>query len=184
MRYFATVLLLSFLMTFMSCSDDSSGPGDLDDLGEASMNVSGDIDTNHSGQADFWSMQFSGINTWEIHMNDFNPQTFSLTFLLTSMEAIERPEAGTYELDELEGFSVIYEYIEDQDFENAREFSNVFCDDSDNGTLTISSSSDSEIRGSFNTTISEYDIDNSGQCVNLGTVNITGNFRATQRIPL
>jgi hypothetical protein len=184
MRYFTMIFAILILFFVYGCSDDSSGPGEMDDLGEATLSVSGDIDINHTGQADFWSMQFSGLNTWEIHMNDFNPQTFSLTFLLTSLDAIERPGTGTYELNEADGFSVIYEFIENQDFQNAREFSNTFCDNSDNGTLTISSSSDSEIRGSFNTTISEYDIDDAGQCVNLGTVTVSGNFRATPRMGL
>jgi hypothetical protein len=171
-------------MTFLSCSEDSSGPGDLEDLGEATLSVSGDIEANHTGQADFLSMQFSGVNNWEIHMHDFNPQTFSMTIFLTSLDEVGPPGTGTFEFDEIEGFSVIYEYIENEDLQNAREFSNVFCDDSENGTFTISSSSDSEIRGSFNATISEYELNDSGQCENLGTVNITGNFRATPMIGL
>jgi len=116
-------------------------------------------------------------------LSDFNPQTFSLTFSLISFDAIERPEAGTYDLVETDGFSVVYVNIENQDLVNTREFTNVFCNESDNGTLTISSSSESEIRGSFNTTLSEFEIDDSGQCVILGTVNVTGSFRATPVIP-
>jgi len=61
MRYHATIFTI-FLMIFVSaCSDDSSGPGDIDDLGVATLNVTGDINRSHSGQADFSSFHFLGL---------------------------------------------------------------------------------------------------------------------------
>lgn len=184
MKYLVPVLLLlSFSFSLISCSDDSSGPG-MDDLGEATLTVSGDVNTNHTGQADFWSLETGAINIWEITMNDFSPQTFSMTVMLTSTGSVERPGPGTYDIDAVDGFTAIYEFIENEDFANTREFTNSFCDDSDAGTLTITSSSDSEVRGSFSATLSEWDIDDMGNCINFGTVNVTGEFRATERIGL
>ena len=182
MRYFTTSILIAILPLLFGCSDDSSGPEDLDDLGEATLNVSGDINANHTGQADFWSEDTGVVNLWELTMYDFNPQTFSLSFLLTSSDPIARPGPGNYEIVEANGFNAVYEYIENQDFVNTRVFIKLFCDDDNAGELTITNSSDSEIRGNFNITISEWDFDDLGNCVNLGTVNIKGDFRATERI--
>lgn len=189
-KLYVFILIISLSVALSACSDDSSGPETgTDDIGDTTFSVSGDVDSNHAGQADFWGLDGDyGLNTWEISMHDFNPQTFNLSFMLSSTSPISRPEPGTYDINDADGFTVIYEYIENQDYANAKEYSNVLwlCSETNpsNGTLTISSSSDSEVRGTFNVSLSSVDIDDSGNCVDMGSVNITGEFRATERIPL
>jgi hypothetical protein len=188
------VLLILLSNVILGCSDDSTGPGGAA-LGEVTLTVSGDVQAERSGQADFSELEASGIYSWSLDFHDFGPQTFSLTFGLIAHEEIPQPGTGTYEIgfepanpfvEQGEPvFSGIYTHIENQDFANAVEFeTGILCADEfpRGGELTITSSSSDEIIGTFQFTAVAADFDDSGNCINNGAISITGAFTATPRV--
>lgn len=181
-------LSLFAVILFISCSDDSTTSEDNgnSNLGEATIVVSGDVEGERSGLADFWSSNQAGTHLWDISMNDLNPQTFSFSFTWFSVQQIERPEAGTYTIDNSTLPTVTYTHVENEDFGNAVDYTNTVCpnETSTGGELVITSSTDEEIVGSFDVTLSNTDIDEMGNCVNNGTIQVTGDFTATDRASL
>lgn len=188
-------LIIAFigLLVVWGCSDSSSGP-DLGDAGQVSLTVSGDVEGQKTGMADFYGQDLGGIHYWELSFNDFSPQTYSLQLSLQDFEEIERPGPGSYEI----GFDVpnpfgergetvflgIYTHIPNGSFSNAVEYdTGILCDDDrpQRGTLVISSSTSSQVSGTFNFTATSYDFDNSGNCVILGEIEVTGEFSARAR---
>ena len=190
------LIIASFgLWSIPGCSDSSSGP-DLGDVGQVSLTVSGDVEGQKTGMADFYGDEPGGvgIHYWELSFNDFSPQTYSLQLSLQDFEEIERPAPGTYEI----GFDVpnpfgesgppvflgIYTHIPNGSFSNAVEYdTGIVCDDDtpQRGTLVISSSTSSQVSGTFNFTATSYDFDNSGNCVILSEIEVVGEFSARAR---
>jgi len=190
------ILTIGLLLIFTACSDNSTGP-DGNDLGEISLTVTGAVDAQRTGQADFDDLGTGSVHSWEISAHDINPQTFSLTFNHIAHEEIGRPDTGTYEIGIGQGpapwedprpmsFYAEYVHIVDEDFTNPSIFSTGFCEEEypSGGTLTINTSSSDQIVGSFQFTAHDLDFDDSGNCVNNGTINVTGDFTATPRIGL
>ncbi len=189
-----SIFIIGLLFFFSACSDNSTGP-DGNGLGEVTLTVSGDVEAQRTGQADFDLFSAANLYTWSLEFHDHSPQTFSLSFNHISQEEIDRPGADTYEIGIGQGalpwedprpmsFYGEYVHIVDQDFENATYYNTGFCEDEypSGGTLTISSSSSDQITGSFQFTAHNIDFDNSGNCVNNGTVEVEGEFTATPRI--
>jgi hypothetical protein len=186
-----TLLFAMFLI--ISCDDDPASTDD--DLGEGSVSVTGDINAEASGIADFWGIEDGpgGIHSWEIYINDYAPSTFSLQFMQVSQEPISRPQEGTYEVglsveNPFDGndervFSGIYNHFEDGDYINPLEYSSFPCagDPDFGGTLTIESSDSDMISGHFQFTAAHYEFDDSGNCEILGTIELNGNFATVER---
>ncbi len=189
--------LITVIMIFgWGCSDNSSGP-DLDNgMGQVSLTVSGDVQGQKTGQADFYGDEpgGQGIHYWELSFNDFSPQTYSMQLSLMDFEEIPRPSPGTYEIGfdppnpfQEQGESVffgIYTHIPNGSFSNAVEFeTGLFCTEESprGGTLVITNSSSESVSGSFQFTAANYDFDDSGNCVLSGEVEVSGEFNARAR---
>jgi hypothetical protein len=183
-----TILIASFGLAFglAGCDDDSSSSGSGGgggDLGDVELTVRGDVEGARTGMADFHGDENVGLHYWQISMHDHGPQSFSLTLTKSSVDPIERPGVGTHVLDGPEnGFSAVFTHIPDGDYANATEYSDVLCRDELGlgGTLTISSSSDEMVAGSFQFVLADYDLDETG-CVLLGSVEVEGEFTAFAR---
>ncbi|MCC5942511.1 MAG: hypothetical protein JJU37_13305 [Balneolaceae bacterium] len=179
-----------------ACSDNSSGPDLGGDFGQVSLTVSGDVQGEKSGQADFYGDEpgGQGIHYWELSFNDFSPQTYSLQLSLTDFEEIQRPGTGTYEIGfdppnpfQERGepvFFGIYTHIPNGSFSNAMEFeTGLFCTEESprGGTLVITSSSSDAVSGSFSFKAANYDFDDSGNCISQGEIEVAGEFNARAR---
>lgn len=188
------LIMTGILMIISACSDNSTGP-DVNGLGEVNLTVTGDIEAERSGQADFSELESSNIYSWSLEFHDFGPQTYSLSIGLLSHEPITQPGSGTYEIGfepanpfQEQGepvFSAIYTHIENQDFANTIEYdSGILCADEfpRGGEITITSSSSNEVSGTFQFTAVSVDFDDSGNCINNGTIGVTGEFTATPRV--
>lgn len=189
-------IIILTVFTLFGCSDSSSGP-DLDNgLGQVSLTVSGDVQGEKSGMADFYGGEpgGQGIYYWELSFNDFSPQTYDLQLSLTDFDEIPRPAAGTYEIGfdppnpfEERGepeFFGIYTHIPNGSFSNAMEFeTGLFCTEEAprGGTLVITSSSSEAVSGSFSFTAANYDFDDSGNCISQGEIEVAGEFTAKAR---
>ena len=187
-------IILSFLLlVLVSCSDNSTG-SDNGALGEMTLKVTGDFEAERSGQADFHGLDSGSIYMWEIHGNDYSPQTFSLSFLHNSVESIDRPGPGTYDVKNQVGqtpwgdpepmaFTAIYTHIENENYAGSVEYSTLLCTEQfpSGGTLTITSSSDEEISGSFQFTAHNVEIEDTGTCISHGTIHVSGSFDALPR---
>lgn len=195
------ILIISITMTITllltwGCSDNSSGPDLGGDFGQVSLTVSGDVQGEKTGQADFYGDEpgGQGIHYWELSFNDFSPQTYSLTLSLMDFDEIQRPGSGTYEIGfdtpnpfEERGepvFLGIYTHIPNGSFTDAMEFeTGLFCTEESprGGTLVITSSSSSEVSGSFSFKAANYDFDDSGNCIVNGEIEVEGEFNARAR---
>ena len=191
LKYVKHVLLASLIsFALVSCSDDddkNSGPagGTPDpssDLGNITLAVTGDVEAEHSGMADFFQMDVGNTRIWELNMHDYSPQTFDLTLMLTSTpDKISRPEPGSYTI----GFSGtdpyvfhgMYSYIEDSDYANSREYSTMWSET--NGTLIIETSTEQTITGTFEFTANHYDDDTQEKS---DPITVSGSFSANKRV--
>ncbi len=191
------LLIIIFVISVAAaCSDSSSGP-DLDNSpGQVSLTVSGDVQGEKTGMADFYGGEpgGQGIHYWELSFNDFSPQTYSLQLSLTDFDEIRRPSPGSYEIGfepgnpfEEQGeplFFGIYTHIPNGSFSNAMEFdTGLFCVDEGprGGTLVITGSSSEAVSGSFSFKAANYDFDDSGNCILQGEIEVTGEFNARAR---
>lgn len=177
-------ILISFVSFFIISA--CSGDDDLPDIpgehnGSVTFQVSGEIEGEYSGIADFRAFEMSGIHTWDITMIDQDPITFSVSFTQVGSEPIDRPDPGTYELGITPGNQSEDTYM--GSFENYVD--GPFQSDSytvgigdTTGELIITSSSDELIEGTFSFTAVR--IDDEG---NLGeTIAVTdGEFSAVPR---
>lgn len=174
--FFASFFILS------ACSDDEGSP-DIpgEHHGSASFEVSGEIEGEYSGIADFRAFEMSGIHTWDITMIDQDPITFSVSFTQVGSEPIARPEPGTYELGITPGnqsddtYMASFEYYVDGPFQS--DSYTVGIGDT-SGELAITSSSDELIEGTFSFTAVR--LDNEGNLGEIITVS-DGEFSAVPR---
>lgn len=173
------LVFLSFVLSGYSCSDDNDGPENMD-MGEATFTVTGAVEDEKSGQADFHHLTGlpGGLENWEISIHDFSPQSFSLQFNLSSSSGIKQPGPGTYEIgfeaNSSNVFLAIYTHIPDGNFMNSTEYSTLW---GGGGTLTITTSNEDTVSGSFQFSAAEVD----DELNVVGTVNITGEFTAKKR---
>src|SRR5699024_8503812 len=146
------------------------------ELGEVTLTVTGDGEGAFKGMADFEGAKRSQTENWEISMNDYSPQTFSLS-LMRMNAGIDTPEPGTYTvgLSNKADFFAVFTHIVDEDYANATEYSTFESDNT--GTLTIESATEKSIKGTFEFTTYEYD----DVFKKVGNVLIKGEFTANQR---
>lgn len=177
------VIIMAFIF-FSSCSDDPSGP-DLSG-GDVSITVTGDIEAELSGMADFDGMQSGqNVHTWEISFNDFNPQTYTMLFLKSEEEEFPQPAEGAYSIGDLnDEFNAFYLHVEGN-FDTTEFTTFDLCGTGDaGGTLTLENSTENEVVGRFDYRALHEDFDESGVCRVLGSVRVRGEFKATPRTPL
>ncbi len=183
MRNYTNILILLVSFFFLAaCSDDDGSP-DIpgEHNGSANFQVSGEIEGEYSGIADFRAFEMSGIHTWDITMIDQDPITFSVSFTQVGSDLIDRPEPGTYELGITPGnqsddtYMASFENYVDGPFQS--DSYTVGIGDT-TGELIITSSSDELIEGTFSFTAVRLDDEG-----NLGeTIAVTdGEFSAVPR---
>lgn len=158
---FNTVFLSALLLTFTACSDDDNegpstggGSGGTEHGGSASFTVSGELEGEYTGVADFRAFEMSGIYTWDIGIKDYDPMTFNISFRQTGGEPIDAPSVGTYplELSQEEGvYLTSFEHYDD----NSDEY--IVGPSETSGVLEITSSTDTRIEGTFSFTASKYE---------------------------
>ncbi len=177
MNKISFIFILTFSLFLLSCSSDDDNTVDLPNLGSVAIALSGDIEGNRTGVADFSFLDLGSMQTWELSFNDFGPQTFSLNLMLTDLESVLRPAPGTYEI----GFDALdpnvffgdFTDIPNGDFLGAVEYDTF----EKGGTLTIETSTDEKVTGHFEFAADSRDDD----FEIIGTVFITGNFEALNR---
>lgn len=189
MKRFPRIYLLTILFSLsilLSCSDNSAGPDEgPSGRGQASFTIAGDITGQKTGIAEFYSFSAFGVHTWSISIFDIGPSTYELDFTIIDTSSISRPVNGIYNLDTnlapTIGFKAIYSNIIGNNVTEYTPFiSAVFCPEitGDGGTLTIENSTDDRVSGKFEFTASNFDFDESGNCVVLGAVTVKGEFDA------
>lgn len=91
--FFYLILALSVLFTNCKGDDVKTEP----ELGWIELSVSGAIEGQYSGMADFYGEHAAGqVFYWSISGHDYKPQTFSLGLILTSLEELNQPGPGQY----------------------------------------------------------------------------------------
>src|SRR5690554_2660736 len=167
MKYiFNTLLLIALLFTFTACSDDDNGGpstgggGGSDQQGTASFTVSGDVEGEYTGIADFRAFEMSGIHTWDIGLKDYSPRTFNISFRQFGDEPIDAPSVGNYSLDlsQEEGvYLTSFEHFDSDNPSPGGEYTVGMGETS--GVLKITSSTDTRIEGTFSFTASRLEDD-------------------------
>jgi len=150
-----TILSALFMSFFWGGCSDSTSNDKLDELGSVTFQVSGAVEGDKEGMADFWAMSAYSINSWEIATNDYNPQSFSMQFQKTSQSEIENPDPGTYSIGGGPDDYLAIFIDTENGFEDSVEY-NTFYEET-GGTLEITHSSDDLIRGTFSFTASDED---------------------------
>lgn len=179
---FGALMLFSFILLSCSSDDDSSGIGG-NNLGSVEITLSGDLEGNRSGIADFSYLDLGAIQQWELNFNDYNPQTFDLNLMIMSVDEdlSTSPQTGTYEIGfEATNSSVFFgsfTNIENQDFANAVEYDTFT---SEGGVLIIETSNSERVTGSFSFTAHARDDDFN----EVGEVHVSGTFSANKRLML
>ena len=173
----SVAFILALVMPSCSSSDDNNITSK---LGEIKFSISGGIEANKEGIADFDKLDIMNTSTWELGGHDISPQTFSLNFsLLSANQSITRPQPGTYtigfDVNNSDAFHAVYTHIEDGDFANSVEYTTW---EQNSGTLTIDSSSEDKVTGSFNVTLYKYD-----DTLNIeDEIQLNGTFSANKRM--
>lgn len=154
--YLIAITWIAGLLT-LSCSESSVGNDDLG-LGNATFSVSGDVEGSKSGMADFSDFNMNNLYSWDISIHDFDPQTFSLQFMIVSDSEIERPSTGTYSIGNEPDSDFTASFTDTEDgFDNSVEYSTLFGEYS--GTLTITESNNDVVKGTFSFTAGEENFD-------------------------
>ncbi|MCC5915187.1 MAG: hypothetical protein JJU46_12475 [Balneolaceae bacterium] len=164
MKRFALFSILAALaLTLTFCSDDPVGSEE-DEFGSVTFNLSGDLDAEMDGIAQFSLFTESTIEQWELSFFDTGQQTYSLT-LFTQGENLERPSEGVYtignDLTAEDEFFGVFEDLEDG-FDSMVEYSTSHEDAG--GELVIEESSSDLVSGSFSFTAIKTD-DETGEPV-------------------
>lgn len=172
-------LILAFTVTLslISCSDDDpTGPGPVD-VGSVSFTVSGDIEAELDGVAEFIRLEENAGVIFDFSFVD-TPQTFSMTFTNVSQDDSDLPVTGAYDMGSNladDGvFLAIFEDLRDGLFEST-EYSTLT--EGTGGTLEITESSSDVLRGTFSFTASSDDPETGEPA---GEITISdGEFEAT-----
>lgn len=152
---FLLVLFIPMGLFLLSCdNDDDDNGGGGGSLGSVSFDISGDVEGSKEGQA---ALLESSLGSIFFSFNDFNPQTYSLTFHwgpTTTGGGTPIPGEGTYSISnsvdasQNNGFWVVY-----TNTENGEEYGL----EGVSGSLTISDYGSNFIEGTFNFTAGQFD---------------------------
>lgn len=184
-------ILLAIFISFalISCSEDddkNSGPtsGSINPtsaLGVANLSISSDMEGQRMGIADFDHKDHGAMQTWEISMQDYSPQTFDLKIMrMSEIGDLSNPEPGTYEIGNVIRDAGVYwadlKIIENQGFGHEVMYSTLFAEA---GTLTIITSTEETISGTLEFTAHQYDEDAREV---ISAITVSGNFSAKPKI--
>lgn len=152
--------VIGLVVFFSSCSDDDDSssaapPPGGGQQGSASFTVSGGVEGEYSGTAEFMALETTiGTHIWGIYLFDQNPLTFNIDFqLFDQSEAIELPGTGTYPLGlgwSNELFLGSCEFFEDGSFIPLENY-NIGAGGG-TGELVITTSTDELVEGTFSFT--------------------------------
>lgn len=187
-KSFFLFLALTLSLTVVSCSSDDNkdgGPAETSggEFGTSTITLSGDVEGERSGMADFKFLSVAGISTyWSIDMLDLYPQTFSVELMyFVNSEDAPQPEPGTYpigfDMDNPNSpyFFVDFALIDNQDSGiNSTYYTTEIPSD---GIITITTANEQEMIGTFEFTAIEYD---DSQNI-VSTVNVSGSFSAVPK---
>ena len=168
-------LALSICLLLVSCSnDDNPNSGRIYGY---TLQVTGDIEAEKIGVANFSLVTLGGANSWELNMFDLDPQSMSLQLAISSnTQVIQRPEPGTYTIGDVDEsnsvFTAIYVELPEGDINNAEQYNTKT--EGYGGTLVIEASDSGIVTGNFNFTAAQTD--ENGNVVKEITVN--GDFEA------
>lgn len=179
-------LFIAIILTLgvVACSDDEdnngtpAGPSG-GEYGTSEFTLSGDVQGDRSGYADFELLNLAGIShLWAISMLDFSPQTFSLSLNMSvDSENAPMPGPGTYPVGidvnnpTAPYFSANLTLIENEDFANGIDYVTTM---SNGGTVTITTANDQQMIGTFEFSAIAY-----GDSANVeSTIDVEGSFSA------
>lgn len=180
-KFLATVIIAS-LVACSSDDNNNNGSGGFD-LGIINLTVTGEVEGDFSGMADFDHLAVMGTEIWSIDGNDYSPQTFSISFTDMAIGGTaDRPTPGTYSIGSSVGdadYSAIFLYFPDGFKEYSTTiFSDIIDGGENSGTLTITSSNENTVKGHFEFTAYREDDD-----LNIaGTIQVQGEFTANKRM--
>lgn len=185
-----TAIIFLMAATFLTaCSKsekpDSSGSG----LGTMTLEVTGEVNGSFKGMADFNHLKVSQTESWSIAGHDMKPQTFSLDITAIGNQftsnTIGRPEPGNYSIGGMQtaDYQATFTHIVDEDFYNSNgknvTYTTTYLNEGQNGTLTITSSTEETVKGTFSFTA--HPQDTSSPDASSKTVQIQGEFTAHKR---
>lgn len=170
------LLALILLASVVACKKNNS-PSDRK-LGEATITVTGEVEGTYSGMADFHYIDHTSGASWEIFLHDSSPAMFSLTIMQFGVdEDVTRPGTGTYSI----GGAVLADYAGVFSFYDGNPMSSIEygteIKDGDAGSLTITSSDENTVKGTFQFTADRHD----DEMNVVGTINASGEFTANKR---
>lgn len=175
-------------------SSDTDSQAGTPGAGEGvTFTASGAVSGQFSGMMDFHYMDIDDFGTdgasWELagHDGAGGNQSFSLVISIESFvnggAGIGRPAVGTYDIgfeaNSTQVFSAIFTHIGPGGFLDSTEY--VSETETWTGTLTITESSASTVKGTFNADLFSEDFCTAGGCVG-DSVNINGEFTAHERV--
>ena len=165
------LLLLAISFTLFSCGDDDDSTTGGLNIGNVSFDISGDVQGSKDGQA---ALIESSLGSIFFSFNDFNPQTYSLTFNwgpTTTGGGTPIPGEGTYEItnsvdaSQSNGFWVVY-----VNTETGEEYGSI---EDVSGTLVITDYNSDFIEGNFNFTANKFDLEGSGGSITVSNGSFT-----------
>lgn len=162
-KFLILIGLISLLAPGLAaCGDDGGDPTDADagdavsndavsDIDGVTLSVRGEMEREREGTAEFKLFKSDEIGIWLLSMKDESPRTFTLSIQdMAEPWRVGHPEPGTYpighSLDTALRFEARYRHIGDYDlpyqygYQTGHEVG---------GTLTIETSTETQISGSF-----------------------------------
>lgn len=165
-NFFILIGLVSLLaMGPAGCGDDSDNSGgdptdadaldsgdEVPDVGSVTLTLSGEMERERAGTAEFILADSESIGAWMLSMGDASPRTFNLSIVNISDDPSEitRPGPGIYpianQFDEPGMFRASYEHVGDYD----QPYKYFYHTNNEvGGTLTIETSTEAMMSGSF-----------------------------------
>src|SRR5690606_1825159 len=156
------VLFMTSLLSvsLMSCGNDDNNSSS-SDFGEINLTVTGQLEDNFSGMADFHQSEVLSTQVWEISGHDYNPQTFSIQLMdVGSTDDAGEPSPGTYSTGDTVNadYTVKFTHNRHGSFSTSVEYRTTYGNNANNGTLSFTSSTETTVKGSFE--CAAYRVDN------------------------
>lgn len=190
------LLLVALVFAFISCgnsSEQKENQGDnsvkkekkevrsSENFGKIELTLSGDLQGERNGVADFYHGSARSTEWWEIsaHHGRVGEQKFSFNLKLTTMnQELSQPKPGTYKIgftpNSTEVFAASFIDIIDSENHVQKEYGTM----PGEGTLTIEVSTENQVKGHFEFTAHSLD-----DMMNVeNQITVKGNFDAVNRM--
>lgn len=169
-------LIFMFALLYVGCAN--SGKKTSSEIkGFINISVSGSVEGERSGTADFFQGESGKNQWWTISGHDTNPQTFSIKLqLISTSDEVSQPKPGAYKIgmDPMNGHEIFlgtFTKILDGNVKNSKSYSSIDGD----GTLIIEVSNENEVKGSFEFTAHPTENGSSS------AIQVSGDFHAFSR---